>query len=53
MNKQVEKIQISGIRRFAEKVKNVDGAISLTIGQPDFCVPENVSEAMINAIKDK
>ena len=51
MNKQVEKIQISGIRRFAEKVKNVDGAISLTIGQPDFCVPENVSEAMINAIK--
>jgi aminotransferase len=51
MNKQVEKIQISGIRRFAEKVKNVDGAISLTIGQPDFCVPEKVSEAMINAIK--
>ena len=51
MNKQVEKIQISGIRRFAEKVKNVDGAISLTIGQPDFCVPKNVSDAMINAIK--
>lgn len=51
MNKQVEKIQISGIRRFAEKVKNVEGAISLTIGQPDFCVPEKVSEAMINAIK--
>ena len=51
MNKQVEKIQISGIRRFAEKVKNVEGAISLTIGQPDFCVPEKVSDAMINAIK--
>ena len=51
MNKQVEKIQISGIRRFAEKVKDVEGAISLTIGQPDFCVPEKVSEAMINAIK--
>lgn len=52
MNKQVEKIQISGIRRFAEKVKNVDGAISLTIGQPDFPVPQNVSEAMIKAIND-
>lgn len=51
MNKQVEKIQISGIRRFAEKVTKVDGAISLTIGQPDFCVPVNISEAMINAIK--
>lgn len=52
MNKQVEKIQISGIRRFAEKVKKVDGAISLTIGQPDFPVPENVAEAMIKAIKE-
>ncbi|OOM77581.1 putative N-acetyl-LL-diaminopimelate aminotransferase [Clostridium puniceum] len=52
MNTQVEKIQISGIRRFAEKVKNVNGAISLTLGQPDFCVPKNVSEAMIKAIKE-
>lgn len=51
MNKQVKKVQISGIRRFAEKVKNVDGAISLTIGQPDFCVPLNISEGMIEAIK--
>jgi aminotransferase len=50
MNKQVEKIQISGIRRFAEKVKKVEGAISLTIGQPDFPVPAHISEAMINAI---
>ena len=50
MNKQVEKIQISGIRRFAEKVKKVEGAISLTIGQPDFSVPADISEAMINAI---
>jgi aminotransferase len=50
MNKQVEKIQISGIRRFAEKVKKVDGAISLTLGQPDFPVPSHISEAMINAI---
>ncbi|WP_160689079.1 aminotransferase class I/II-fold pyridoxal phosphate-dependent enzyme [Clostridium sp. C2-6-12] len=52
MNKQVEKIQISGIRRFAEKVKKVDGAISLTIGQPDFPVPQSVSEAMIKAINE-
>lgn len=51
MNNRVEEIQISGIRRFAEKVKKVDGAISLTIGQPDFKVPVNISEAMIEAIK--
>lgn len=52
MNKQVQKIQISGIRRFAEKVKKVKGALSLTLGQPDFPVPAHISEAMINAIKD-
>ncbi|EKQ57038.1 MULTISPECIES: aminotransferase class I/II-fold pyridoxal phosphate-dependent enzyme [unclassified Clostridium] len=52
MNKQVEKIQISGIRRFAEKVKKVDGAISLTLGQPDFPVPIDISDAMIKAIND-
>jgi aminotransferase len=52
MNKQVEKIQISGIRRFAEKVKKVEGAISLTIGQPDFSLSIDISDAMIKAIKD-
>ena len=51
MNKRVQKIQISGIRRFAEKVKKVDGAISLTIGQPDFNVPMSVAQGMIDAIK--
>lgn len=52
MNKQVEKIQISGIRRFAEKVNKVEGAISLTIGQPDFSVPANICEAMTKAIME-
>ncbi|MDO5516103.1 MAG: aminotransferase class I/II-fold pyridoxal phosphate-dependent enzyme [Clostridium sp.] len=52
MNNRVASIQISGIRRFAEKVRKVDGAISLTIGQPDFNVPEAVEEGMIKAIKD-
>ncbi|ALP90117.1 MULTISPECIES: pyridoxal phosphate-dependent aminotransferase [Clostridium] len=51
MNKRVEKIQISGIRRFAEKVKKVEGAISLTIGQPDFNVPIAVASGMINAVE--
>lgn len=52
MNKRVENIEISGIRKFAEKVKNVDGAISLTIGQPDFHVPADISKAMIKAVED-
>lgn len=51
MNERVKQIQISGIRRFAEKVKKVEGAISLTIGQPDFFVPIEVSHGMIDAIE--
>lgn len=52
MNNNILDIQISGIRRFAEKVKKVDGALSLTIGQPDFNVPSGVKTAMIDAIND-
>ena len=52
MNNRLEKIQISGIRRFAEKVKKVDGAVSLTLGQPDFNVPKAVSDSMIRAINE-
>ncbi|OOM09257.1 pyridoxal phosphate-dependent aminotransferase [Clostridium saccharobutylicum] len=52
MNSRVEKIQISGIRRFSEKVKKVDGAISLTIGQPDFNIPTDIAKAMIKAIEN-
>lgn len=52
MNSRLEKIQISGIRRFAEKVKKVDGAVSLTLGQPDFNVPKAVSDGMIKAINE-
>lgn len=51
MNNRVEKIQISGIRRFYEKVQKVEGAISLTIGQPDFNVPIDIKKAMITAIE--
>ncbi|MBN1045985.1 MULTISPECIES: aminotransferase class I/II-fold pyridoxal phosphate-dependent enzyme [unclassified Clostridium] len=51
MNNRVEKIQISGIRRFYEKVQKVEGAISLTIGQPDFNVPIDIKKAMIAAIE--
>ena len=53
MNNRLNNIQISGIRKFLEKVNSVEGAISLTIGQPDFEVPKVVEEAMIRAIKDK
>lgn len=52
MNKNLEEIAISGIRRFFNKVKNVDGAISLTLGQPDFKTPMEIKHGMINAIEE-
>ncbi|MET1248582.1 aminotransferase A [Sporolactobacillus sp. STCC-11] len=45
VNGRVRAIQISGIRKFFNKVKDYPGAVSLTIGQPDFATPEHVKEA--------
>lgn len=45
VNGRVRSIQISGIRRFFNKVKDYPGAVSLTIGQPDFPTPEHIKEA--------
>jgi len=46
----VKNVEISGIRKFFSKVTKVQGAISLTLGQPDFPVPEKIKNAMISAI---
>ena len=48
----VSNVEISGIRKFFNKVSKVEGAISLTLGQPDFPVPKNIKNAMIQAIND-
>lgn len=45
VNGSVRSIQISGIRRFFNKVKDYPGAVSLTIGQPDFPTPQHVKNA--------
>ena len=50
MNNRVCDIEISGIRKFYNKVRKVDGAISLTLGQPDFDVPEAIKTAIKDAI---
>jgi aminotransferase len=48
----VSNVEISGIRKFFNKVSKVEGAISLTLGQPDFQVPKNIKAAMIQAINE-
>ncbi len=52
MNENLNEIRMSGIRRFFNKVKNVDGAISLTLGQPDFKTPKEIKNEMLKAIKE-
>lgn len=52
LSRNVQKIEISGIRRFYNKVKEIEGAISLTLGEPDFHIPIEVKEAIITAVKE-
>ena len=52
MNKNLNNVKISGIRKFYNEVQKVDGAISLTLGQPDFKLPISIEEGLINAIKE-
>lgn len=52
MNENLNNVQISGIRKFFNKVKKVDGAISLTLGQPDFKSPKEIKDGMIKAIEE-
>ena len=52
MNYNLDNVQISGIRRFFNKVKEVPGAISLTLGQPDFEMPKEIKLGMIKAIEE-
>lgn len=49
-SENVRKIEISGIRKFYNKVVEVPEALSLTLGQPDFNVPLKIKDAMIKAI---
>lgn len=50
ISSKVKSVRLSPIRSFFNMVSKVPGAISLTIGQPDFNTPENIKEAGVNAI---
>lgn len=52
MNKNLLDIEISGIRKFFNKVKKVEGAISLTLGEPDFNTPREIKFGMMKAIEE-
>lgn len=51
-NQQLEKIVPSKIRELDGIFRSVEGCIMMTMGEPDFGMPENVKEAAIAAIKN-
>ncbi len=48
----MQAIPTSGIRRFFDLLENMDGVISLGVGQPDFVTPGFIRDAAIQAIED-
>lgn len=51
-NAQLDLIPPSQIREFDGLFRGVEGCIPMTIGEPDFDMPENVKAAAIKAIED-
>lgn len=51
-NAQLDLILPSQIREFDGLFRSVEGCIPMTIGEPDFDMPENVKTAAIKAIED-
>ncbi|WP_334333569.1 aminotransferase class I/II-fold pyridoxal phosphate-dependent enzyme [Companilactobacillus sp. HBUAS59544] len=52
VNETLDPMGRSQIRIFAEKFAKIPGIIKMTLGEPDFNVPEHVKAAAIESIKD-
>lgn len=52
LNSNSKYLRAPSIRQFSNRMKDLDDCINLTIGQPDFPMPEVVKQAYINAIQD-
>jgi aminotransferase len=52
INPEVKGIQISGIRKISNLVSTIPGALTLTIGQPDFPTPRHIIEAGQRALEE-
>lgn len=50
--KRAKDIEISTIRYFFNMVNEVEGAISLCIGEPDFTTPSHINQAAVQALAD-
>ncbi|WP_251546775.1 aminotransferase class I/II-fold pyridoxal phosphate-dependent enzyme [Limosilactobacillus caecicola] len=52
VNKDVKEIRPSAIRDFDMQISSIPDLVKLTLGEPDFNVPEHVKEAAIQGIKN-
>lgn len=52
VNKHIKAVGPSGIREFDQKISSIPGIVKLTLGEPDFNVPEHVKQAAIKSIED-
>ena len=52
LNSDVRSMKPSGIRRFFDIANEMEGVISLSIGEPDFTTPWHVREAGIRSLED-
>lgn len=52
VNPIVKDIKLSGIRRFNQAAKQIEGAVSLTVGEPEFDTVEPIKEAAYLALKN-
>lgn len=52
LNSNSKFLRAPSIRQFSSRIKNIDDCVNLTIGQPDFPMPNVVKQAYINAISE-
>ncbi len=51
LNKNIQKVQPSGIRKFFDIANEMDNVISLSIGEPDFKTPWHIRQAGIDSLQ--
>jgi aminotransferase len=52
LSKLVGEIPASGIRKFFDLVSEMEGVISLGVGEPDFVTPLKIREAAIRSLEE-
>ena len=52
LNRTIEQIQPSGIRRFFDLIGQMKDVVALTVGQPDFDTPWHIRDAGIRSLEE-